>query len=259
MELGSTYYDVHFLDASTGWLVTGSEIAHTMDSGLTWDIQHVSPDSRFSTIYFADRHEGWVLDESGNILHTSDSGQTWVVQELPPGYSSPEFKNFTPELRSMCYGGPHTLWVVGEYGTVLKYTDPDLYLTPPSYWSVEPSGKDIVSWGGVKGQGQSSGTQLPMPANGLLQNYPNPFNPETWIPYQLAQDGEVTISIYNVGGQLMRTLSLGKKRAGLYLDKRQAAQWDGLDSIGQSVASGLYFYTIAAGDYTATRKMIILP
>ena len=101
----------------------------------------------------------------------------------------------------------------------------------------------------------------------LLQNYPNPFNPETWLPYQLARDADVTISIYNIKGQLIRALNLGSKNAGVYTTKDRAAYWDGRDNSGQSVASGAYFYTldvrevipgIGAGEFKSTRKMVIV-
>ena len=92
----------------------------------------------------------------------------------------------------------------------------------------------------------------------LFQNKPNPCNPDTWIPYQLSEAAEVKIRIYNVSGQLVRTLRLGTKPAGFYLTKNRAAHWDGKDSLGQSVASGMYFYNLEAGKFTATRKMLIL-
>ena len=92
----------------------------------------------------------------------------------------------------------------------------------------------------------------------LLQNYPNPFNPETWIPYRLATDSPLTIHIYNAKGQLVRTISLGNKDAGVYTTKNKAAYWDGKDSLGQQVASGVYFYQLQAGEFRATRKMVIL-
>ena len=91
----------------------------------------------------------------------------------------------------------------------------------------------------------------------LLPNYPNPFNPETWIPYQLSKPAEVTLSIYSVDGKLVRTLALGYQSAGVYQSKSRAAHWDGRNGVGEKVASGLYFYTFTAGDFTATRKMII--
>ena len=86
---------------------------------------------------------------------------------------------------------------------------------------------------------------------------PNPFNPETWIPYQLAKPAEVTLTIYAVGGRVVRQLTLGHQPAGMYHNKRRAAYWDGRNAQGEEVASGLYFYTLTAGDFTATRKMLI--
>ena len=92
----------------------------------------------------------------------------------------------------------------------------------------------------------------------LLQNYPNPFNPETWIPYELSEDSEVFIKIYTTTGHLVRTLSLGRKEAGYYTTKERSAYWDGKNEYGEQVSSGVYFYSIKAGDYTSTRKMVIL-
>ena len=92
----------------------------------------------------------------------------------------------------------------------------------------------------------------------LLANYPNPFNPETWIPYQLAKPAAVTVTIYAADGRLVRALDLGHQPIGIYHGKSRAAYWDGKNEIGESVASGLYFYTLTAGDFTATRKMLIL-
>ena len=92
----------------------------------------------------------------------------------------------------------------------------------------------------------------------LLPNYPNPFNPETWIPYQLAQPEYVTVTIYEVDGSKVRTLKLGHQPVGLYQNRNRAAHWDGRNSIGEKVASGMYFYTLKAGDFTATRKMLIM-
>ena len=91
----------------------------------------------------------------------------------------------------------------------------------------------------------------------LLHNYPNPFNPETWIPYHLSKDTDVTITIYAVNGTLVRTLSLGHQDVGIYQTRSRAAYWDGKNEFGEAVASGLYFYTLKAGDFTATRKMLI--
>ena len=91
----------------------------------------------------------------------------------------------------------------------------------------------------------------------LLANYPNPFNPETWIPYRLASAANVTVTIYDINGQVVRRLALGHQAAGIYQSRSRAAYWDGRNALGEPVASGLYFYTLTAGDFTATRKMLI--
>ena len=92
----------------------------------------------------------------------------------------------------------------------------------------------------------------------LLANYPNPFNPETWIPYQLSKPADVTLTIYDIKGHVIRVLDLGHQRAGLYQARSRAAHWDGKNALGESVASGVYFYTLTTGDFSATRKMLIL-
>ena len=111
--------------------------------------------------------------------------------------------------------------------------------------AVEPKGKLLTSLGYVK-------------QTRLLQNYPNPFNPETWIPYQLATEADVTVVIYNSSGQLVRTLELRSQPPGLYLTQEKAAYWDGRSDTGEWVSSGTYFYHLHAGDYSAAKKMIIL-
>lgn len=98
---------------------------------------------------------------------------------------------------------------------------------------------------------------LPPEETALLTNYPNPFNPETWIPYQLSEPADVMLRIYSVNGGLVQTLVLGHQPAGMYHRKSRAAYWDGRNAQGEKVASGLYFYTLSAGDFTATRKMLI--
>ena len=92
----------------------------------------------------------------------------------------------------------------------------------------------------------------------LLPNYPNPFNPETWIPYHLASDADVLLSIYDINGMLVRALDLGYQQAGYYTDRSRAAYWDGRNGLGEGVASGVYFYQLSASSYSQTRKMLIL-
>ena len=92
----------------------------------------------------------------------------------------------------------------------------------------------------------------------LLVNYPNPFNPETWIPYRLAEDAFVTLTIYDQTGHAVRTLDVGHQIASVYENRSRAIYWDGRNQVGEQVASGVYFYHLSAGNYSATRKMLIL-
>ena len=92
----------------------------------------------------------------------------------------------------------------------------------------------------------------------LLRNYPNPFNPETWIPYRLAEDADVSLTIYDTSGALVRSIDLGHQTAAVYETRAKAIYWDGRNRFGEQVASGIYFYSLSTGDFSATRKMVIL-
>ncbi len=92
----------------------------------------------------------------------------------------------------------------------------------------------------------------------LLRNYPNPFNPETWIPYHLSEDANVSLTIYDVNGALVRDIDVGHQTAAKYDTRTKAIYWDGRNQFGEQVASGIYFYSLSAGDFSATRKMVIL-
>ncbi len=117
-------------------------------------------------------------------------------------------------------------------------------LLSPQPITVDPCGKQLVIFGDVK-------------QNQLLQNFPNPFNPETWIPFRLTDERHVTVHIYSPTGQLVRRLSPGIMPAGDYSSQSQAIHWDGRNQTGEPVSSGIYLYTINAGDFSATRKMLI--
>lgn len=104
---------------------------------------------------------------------------------------------------------------------------------------------------------------IPLPAPqpseyALEQNYPNPVREDTSIPYQVAESFDVTIKIYNLIGQLVRTLDEGYKVAGFYLSQDKAAYWDGKDDNGEMVASGLYFYHFRAGNFEDVGKMVVV-
>ena len=93
---------------------------------------------------------------------------------------------------------------------------------------------------------------------GGLPNYPDPFRLETWIPYHLREDAFITLTIYDRGGRVVRTLDVGHRIAGIYTSRFKAAYWDGRNELGERVASGIYFYHLSAGDFSITRRMVIL-
>ncbi len=159
-----------------------------------------------------------------------------------------DWKTETP----MDYPSISSYFAISRDGTVLlSYADTGQIqvwdgkaLLPTQADTITPHGKQIVILGDVK-------------RNQLLQNFPNPFNPETWIPFRLADESDITIQIYSSTGQLVRRLSPGIMPAGDYSEQSQAIHWDGRNQTGEPVSSGVYLYTINAGDFTATRKMLI--
>ena len=92
----------------------------------------------------------------------------------------------------------------------------------------------------------------------LLANYPNPFNPEIWIPYHLGKSADVEVTIYNTHGTVVRHLELGHQSSGYYTSRNQSAYWDGLNDLGERVASRIYFYQLQADTVSPLRKMVIL-
>ena len=127
----------------------------------------------------------------------------------------------------------------GGTGAAYIYNAFDLAL------SVEPLGKQVALWGQIR-------------RNALYQNFPNPFNPETWIPYQLAEDAFVTLTISDLTGYVVRTFDVGYQPAAMYTSKERAIYWNGRNDTGEPVSSGIYFYHLQAGDFATTKKMIII-
>ena len=142
-----------------------------------------------------------------------------------------------------------------QAGALLTATEVQHWLTEAQAQSAHLT--DITSQRGILMLQQLLAALLPKETS-LLPNYPNPFNPETWIPYQLSEPTEATLDIYAVDGRLVRTLALGHQSAGRYQSKSRAAYWDGRNAFGEPVASGVYYYTLTTGNFTATRKMLIL-
>ena len=136
--------------------------------------------------------------------------------------------------------------ILSDDVSLLRFEAADLYQPDASPIKSKTLDGKFVSWA------------VPPKHSALLQNFPNPFNPDTWIPYQLKESGEVAIQIFSIPGEVIREIKLGYKPAGLYVTRDRAAYWDGRNEAGEKAASGIYFYTIKAGEFIAIKKMILM-
>ena len=248
--------------------------------------KHIAFDVEKRRLYWTDRRGIWHIYADTDIgirrpLNKADLGEVRgiaVVDDVV--YWTEKTKNGVGRVRSMNRSGSGVgLLAVTESIPVGIAVDPD---GERMYWTTADGEIQNMSLTGttiqtvvMRGAGPAAGIALggtaevaASPAapsvssvvsveDTLLANYPNPFNPETWIPYQLSASADVSVSIYAVDGRLVRRLELGHRSAGVYQGKSRAAYWDGQNAFGERVASGLYFYTLTAGDFTATRKMLI--
>ena len=187
----------------------------------------------------------------------------WAVI-IPPNYQPPanddgssrlEFPvvSLTPSEEEKRYEGSYDNFVKqGEYTVIFYAEDRVGNVSIPKQTTVTVLNNRLVD---TKGNVLTTWCKI---KTSLLPNYPNPFNPETWIPYLLAEPIAVTLQIYDINGRPVRALRLGQKPAGEYIQKGEAAYWDGKDNTGEPVASGVYFCTLKAGNFAATRKMLLV-
>ena len=143
--------------------------------------------------------------------------------------------------------------------TGLSDADTEASITAQTLNGQEFTGTDSVTIVGGSGKGGKAPIAITAvrTETRVLPAFPSPANPEVWIPYHLSSANTVVLSIYDMQGRLVRELNIGHKSAGFYASKAKAAYWDGRNTRGENVASGVYFYTFKTSDFTATRKLLI--
>jgi hypothetical protein len=223
-KLKTTNYliSIYFISPSIGWAIARSNntIFKTTDGGDTWTEQSIDASFPLSSLYFISSQKGWII--AGNeIFKTNDGGSTWHKQ-IWAGYTYLNDIAFTSETDG---------WIIGGNGLILKTTD--------GGGIVSVENKDI--------------SHIPTDFS-LSQNYPNPFNPTTTIKYQLPSAGHVTLKVYDMLGREVATLVNEEKAPGNYevtFDANHSEQCRGM-------ASGVYFYRLQAGNFSETKKFVLM-
>jgi len=240
---GKVFFD-HWLAGEPTLIVLSTFTAKEVSDGvlLSWSTESEVDTAGFNIYRSEDKSSGYVKLNDALIPGSTDSttGETYsFIDETVANGISYYYKLEEVELDgAKTTHGPISVTPIEEMTETEKgKVVPDKTEIEPSILVVEP----------------------PLPEKYLLaQNFPNPFNPNTWIPYALPEVSYVIIRIYNISGQLVRTLDLGDKPAGVHFTKQQAAYWDGRNEAGKAVVSGVYFYNIRAGNFSATRRMVIV-
>ena len=209
------------------WDVRKQKLIRSSSANVYPNVLAFSPDGKF----LASGH--------GALGFTRDSAvQIWDVETLE---LVAELVGHTGRVSSVAFSSDGK-WLASS-GSDLTTLLWEVNLPVPL--AIYPEGKRAIMLGGLK-------------RTMLLQNFPNPFNPETWMPFRLTEDASVAIQIYDAQGELVRMLDLGQNSAGAYLTRDTAAYWDGRNSSGEAVASGVYFYRLRAGEFEATRRMLVI-
>jgi hypothetical protein len=276
-----------FITSTRGWVVgANGTILRTIDGGTTWTPQTSPTVQNLLGIDYPPLPPNgtniWAVGNSGTLVRYSDSALSVNLSAFDAIVSNDRVLlrwKTESEINNLGFNVYRSTQLDGDYvkvtptfiagagtaGTPHEYsfTDEDVVVGNTYYYYItdmdfsgNTSKSDIIKV--IVVDKQTKSISIIPRKFALLQNFPNPFNPETWIPYQIARDASVKVQIYNLKGQSIRTIELGQQAAGTYLTKNEAVYWDGRDDSGEKVASGMYFYTLQAGEFKATKRMVIV-
>lgn len=250
---------IAFGDAQNLWIVGNNYqssnapgfILHTSDGGANWEMQPANGNVYFYGVSAVDANHAWIAVSDGSVLYTEDGGSTWSQQttQTDNTLNDIDFIDANTGIAVGGYASEFTLnggstWSQGASNGQLKKVD---FVDTHHIWAIRSIGKIYFS-GGVSTDIQTNQpNSLPQSAS-LAQNYPNPFNPTTKIQYTLPIKSLVKITVFNDRGEVVRTL----------IQKRQSAGFHTTEFDGSDLSSGMYFYRITTGNFSKTRKMILL-
>ena len=254
-------------DQRARWSPDGQSVVFQSKRDGNWEIYTVGIDgenlARITENEKTDRNAEW--SPGGLVFESQRDGNYEIYRSDPDGNNQVNLSNHEKSDQKPIWSakgrrilfeskrdGKREIYLVLADGTGLNNLTNDPGNDSDARWnpqfelrSVEPQSKYFTTLGDIK-------------RTSLMQNFPNPFNPETWIPYSLAEAASVTVRIYNVKGELIRSIDVGRQAAGAYMSQERAAYWDGKDDTGQSVASGVYFYQLLADNFSDTRRMVVI-
>ena len=254
-------------DQRARWSPDATAVVFQSKRDGNWEIYTIGIDgqnlTRITENDKTDRNAEWSL--GGIVFETQRDGNWEIYRSDPDGNNQVNLSNheksdnkpiWSAKGRRILFeskrDGKREIYLVLGDGTGLKNLTNNPDNDSNARWnpqfelrSVETQNKYFTTLGDIK-------------RTSLMQNFPNPFNPETWIPYYLAEAATVTVRIYNVEGELIRSINVGRQPAEAYTTRKRAAYWNGKDGTGQSVASGVYFYQLIAGDFSETRRMVVM-
>ena len=269
-SFSSDFSKVSFIDSLQGWAVTYSGmIYHSTDGGFNWVFQDSTAMANYllplRDIQFTSPENGLAVGGISGfsiILRTTDGGNTWIPSSIPVGITNCSFK----EIYML---DSNTGWLVGSYNGgpayIIKTTDGGINWTDETPKDIQMGFESISMLneshgfivGGMADFYETNNGGLTGIENeninkvdkfSLSQNYPNPFNPSTNISFTIPEKSFVTIKLYNILGKETAIIFRGEKNAGNYNVKFSA----------DNLPSGIYFYQLTAGSYTATKKMTLL-